>query len=254
LKAAMFLRSIQTGVFKSIFEVLKDVLIDVSLCFTEEGCEILCLDDAQVAVVQVMLRASEFEDYECHKQTVVGVNATQMYRLLKSIGSSDVLEMRVTDDFTLEIRSTNPVKKSRSRFNLKILDINNEDVDLNGITESVARTTFSSLDLQKMCREYQHLSKVVNVLRDPGVIRFCIEGDFASQVTEFDIDDDSFVGEGFEDPFALRYLNLFMKASSMSPNVTLLHYGARMPLVLEFSASSLGFMRFYTAPRVAEAH
>lgn len=49
--------------------------------------------------------------------------------------------------------------------------------------------------------------------------------------------------------FALRYLNLFNKASNLSPSV-ILHLSNETPLVVEYTIESLGSLKFYLAPKI----
>lgn len=49
--------------------------------------------------------------------------------------------------------------------------------------------------------------------------------------------------------FALRYLNLFNKASNLSPSV-ILHLSNEVPLVVEYVIDKLGSLKFYLAPKI----
>ena len=51
--------------------------------------------------------------------------------------------------------------------------------------------------------------------------------------------------------FALRYLTHFTKATPLSPVVSL-NMSREVPLMVEYKVESLGFMRFYLAPKVEE--
>lgn len=51
--------------------------------------------------------------------------------------------------------------------------------------------------------------------------------------------------------FALRYLNLFNKASNLSPSVTL-HLSNETPLVVEYQIDKLGSLKFYLAPKISD--
>ena len=51
--------------------------------------------------------------------------------------------------------------------------------------------------------------------------------------------------------FALRYLNLFNKASNLS-NQVVLSMSADTPLVVEYRMEKLGSLRFYLAPKITE--
>jgi len=55
-----------------ISQVLKDILNDVNVYFTEKGMRILTLDTARVALVDMFLAAENFEEYECPNSIVAG--------------------------------------------------------------------------------------------------------------------------------------------------------------------------------------
>ena len=51
--------------------------------------------------------------------------------------------------------------------------------------------------------------------------------------------------------FALRYLNMFTKASSIGQKVTL-YISKEYPLMAEYRMEELGVLKFYLAPRISE--
>ena len=60
----MHFRTIQASAVKSVFEVLKDIINDVNVYFTEKGIHILTLDTARVTLVHMDLGAENYEEYE----------------------------------------------------------------------------------------------------------------------------------------------------------------------------------------------
>ena len=52
--------------------------------------------------------------------------------------------------------------------------------------------------------------------------------------------------------FALRYLNLFTKATPLSPTVTL-SMSPDVPLVTEYKIADMGYVRYYLAPKIEES-
>lgn len=52
--------------------------------------------------------------------------------------------------------------------------------------------------------------------------------------------------------FALRYLNLFNKAYTLSNSVKI-SMAADTPLVVEYEVESLGQLKFYLAPKITDA-
>ena len=60
------------------------------------------------------------------------------------------------------------------------------------------------------------------------------------------------VEEPLMQTFALSYLNLFNKASSLSA-YTHLYMHREQPLIVEYRIESLGVLKYYLAPKVEEA-
>jgi len=251
----MRIQTVQSQAFKSIFETLKEILIDANIVFNQDGMSIQSLDNQQVSYVQLFLKATEFEEYDVAGEVVVGVNCNQLFRLLKTITNNDILVLSVTAHHTLEITIENLNKKSRSRFELKVLDINQtlyEDID--GLLNPMAVTTYNSLELQRLCRDCTHIGKDLVIVRSPGSIEFVCEGDYAKQITTVEIEDDSYTGKTLKDTYMLSMMCLFMKASSVSPSVTLTHHcssnGEHNTLVFEYNIADLGTLKFYLAPKI----
>ena len=51
--------------------------------------------------------------------------------------------------------------------------------------------------------------------------------------------------------FAIRYLNLFTKATSLGPTVTI-SMSPDVPVVVEYPIDNLGWIRYYLAPKIDE--
>ena len=51
--------------------------------------------------------------------------------------------------------------------------------------------------------------------------------------------------------FALRYMNSFTKASSLSEQVTI-SLSSELPVVVEYKIAEMGYIRFYLAPKIEE--
>jgi len=57
------------------------------------------------------------------------------------------------------------------------------------------------------------------------------------------------VDEPVSSSFALRYLNLFNRAASLSPTVTL-KLSADTPIVVEYKIAKLGHLKYFLAPKI----
>ena len=122
--------TIQASALKSAFEVLKDILNDVNVYFTEKGMRILTLDTARVALVDMFLAAENFEEYTCPSPIVAGINVTNMFKLLKFISNNDTMTMHVTNCEYIDIQIECAAKKTDTKFRLKLLDINEDQIEV----------------------------------------------------------------------------------------------------------------------------
>ena len=119
--------------------------------------------------------------------------------------------------------------------------------------------TMSSSEFTRLCRELYSLNETVNIETTKDSIKFSVnseniggsikieENDSGNQDEQCNIQ----VEETVNLAFALRYLNMFTKASSLSPQVTL-YLSVEFPLMVEYKLAQLGVLKFYLAPRISD--
>lgn len=161
----MYFRTIQASAFKSIFEVLKDIINDVNIYFTADGIHVLTLDTARVTLVHMELGAENFEEYECATEVVAGLNMANVYKLLKSVTHQDTLFVRIEGRDYMEIHIENPEKKSSTSFKLKLLDINDDKLEIPEIHMNVV-TTMPAVDFQRIARDMGNLATEMDIVRE----------------------------------------------------------------------------------------
>jgi proliferating cell nuclear antigen len=246
----MHLRTIQATALKAIFEVLKDIINDVNVYFDSQGVHILTLDTARVTLVHMTLGSDNFEEYDCPVQITAGLNMTNVYKLLKSISGADILTMDVTDRDYMDIRIENATKKSVTNFKLKLLDINEDMLDLPDVNMNTV-TTIPSVDLQRIARDMGNLSNEIDIWRYENKMEVSCLGDFANQQTVIEFPED--IGNcRTGGTFSLKYINLFTKATNMCSSVQLMQDSTHtdMPIVFRYTIANLGDIKFYLAPKV----
>lgn len=245
----MKLKTIQATALKSAFEVLKDILNDVNMYFTSKGIRILTLDTAKVALVDMFLVAENFEEYTCEDEIIAGINITNMFKLLKFISTNDILSIEIKSRDYLDIRIENSVKKSDTKFQLKLLDINEDQIEVPDIEMNVT-TTMPSVDFQRICRDMNNLASYVEIIREPNNFIIKCEGDFANQETNIECTNNSEFDGVLVGKYSLKYLNLFTKATGMCSSVHIMQEEDNRFLVLKYNVANLGDLKFYLATKV----
>lgn len=114
-----------------------------------------------------------------------------------------------------------------------------------------------SSEFTKICKELTALSETVQIETSKEAVKFSVNGEIGNGSSTLKHNESEKKGEStvleVDEPvclsFALRYLNLFNKASTLSESVTL-SLSPETPLVVEYKIPNLGALRFYLAPKI----
>lgn len=245
----MRLKTIQAGSFKSTFEVLKDILNDVNIYFDEKGIKMITLDTARASLVDFELLSDNFEEYECNEPIVAGVNISNMFKLLKTISTSDTLTLEINNKDIMNITIENAAKKTSTQFGLKLLDIDEDHIQVPEIPLSVC-TVMQSLDFQRICRDMNNLSNEITITRTGDRFVCSCLGDFANQETVLTCNDS--IEGTYTGTYSLKYLNIFTKATGMCSTVQIYSESENRFLVLQYNVANLGELKFYLATKVQD--
>jgi proliferating cell nuclear antigen len=241
--------SIQSSAFKAVFEVLKDILNDVNIYFRPNGMRVITLDTARTALVDMFLSAENFEEYSCPTDLIAGVNIANTFKLLKTITNNDTITMSIANKEYVDILIHNDNKKTVTKFQLKLLDINEDQIELPEVEMSVV-TTMQSTDFQRICRDMNNIATEVSITRKGKKFSIACEGDFANQNTTIDCSDDTCDDNEVSGMYSLKYLNIFTKATGMCSTVQILQEQENRFLVLKYNVANLGELKFYLATKV----
>ena len=178
----MKLATVQASAIKSTFEVLKDILNDVNIYFKKDGVYIVTLDTARTSLVDMYLSSDNFEEYNCENDIVAGINVSNTFKLLKSITNNDVLVINIECKEFMNIEIHSESKKACTTFSLKLLDINESQIEVPQMNMTTI-TPMLSADFQRICRDMYNIGNDIEITRDGKNLKLLCEGDFANQET-----------------------------------------------------------------------
>lgn len=241
----MYLKTIQANSLKVVFEVLKDIITDVNFVFTPDGISVCTLDTAHVTFVSMCLHHDNFEKYECKTRTLAGMNMLNTFKILKAITGTDTLTMVIGHSGeTIDMEIENDVKKTMTKFKLKLLDINDDIYDQPNITMDCT-TIVSSALFQRIIRDMTNLADNVQITRHTNKLSFKCDGDFVQQETDIECSDT--IDYTISESFSLKYINMFIKASSICSNIEI-NQSHNGPIAFKYSIANLGHITFFLAP------
>lgn len=254
----MFEAKITQGVIlKKIVEAIKELVSDVNIDTTATGISLQAMDSSHVALVSLMLNQEGFELFRWDKPFTLGVSISNLWKVMKLAGPDDSITLKADENPThLTIIFENPGNSKKTIFELNLLTLDSENL---GIPETTytSEITMSSSEFTKLCKELSVLSETVTITTTMEYVKFAVEGDVGSgwvkintttgEISERDDERNSEILVKLS--FALKYLNMFTKAGSLSNEVRL-QMAPDTPLVVEYQISTLGSLYYYLAPKI----
>lgn len=249
---SLYLKSVQGNAIRTLFEVLKEILHDTNIAFSPSGVKLMTVDGSHVSLIHMNLDAVNFEEFHCPAAMTVGINMLSMFKLIKCVGSHDTVVLYVTRDnpHELGIRIENSDKNAVTEYQLKLLDIDPDEVHMDN-QEFSSVITMPSQYFQRLCRDMANIGSVVHIRSQGDAFVLRCDGDFARQETTIVEKTDSMTMsaksvEAIEGLYSLKYLNLFTKSTNLC-NTIKIYMKVNFPLILEYDVASLGTIRFCLA-------
>lgn len=254
-----YIRTVNCSELKSIFECLRDLVSDANLKVTQNAMRFVVMDPSSVALSYVRLDADKFDTYYCEREIVIGLSLIKLHPLIRPITNNDVLSLYIekSDPNRLAIMIQNKEKRSLTIKKINTLDINSDDITFPRTDlEYDSIITMPSTDFQRLMRDLREISSVVEIRSVANTLNFYSKGPFSEQRTVLgdseeggitfqhgDSTERDNIVQGF---YALRYLTLFSKCSSIS-QVVQLYLKNNFPIILCYS-TGLGEIKACLAP------
>ena len=265
--------TVQCSAIRTLFESLKEILTDTNIRFDQKGIKILAMDGCHVALVQLRLFKEKFEKYVCvHDHFTVGVNILTLHKLLKVLSNKDdFIRFEIDSDSpnTLQIFIHNNEKNSVTKYEYKLLDIDEGDLQIDP-QEFDSIITMPAVDFQSYCRQMNAIGPNLEIVDYKKQLTLRCEGDFASQETvlteKLGMKDGEeivqgslhYKHEGNQDQiirgkFSLKFLTMFTKATNLCTTVEL-YLKNDFPLIIRYTVANLGELKFALTPINEESY
>jgi len=246
------IKTVQSNAIRILFEALKDILTDVNLQFSNDGIKIISMDGSKQAVINLKLDACKFEKFHCKNPFHAGLNMTSLYKIIKSVKNSDIITMYITEENTtkLNIKIENKEKKTHILTVLKLLDIDEDILDIPNIAFDTVKTMPSN-DFQSYIRELSIITTKIKLESSNNTFCLSGEGDFAE--TKIVIGDSNNVEienkHNSSGTFYIKYLLLFTKSTNLCTTVEI-YLKNKFPLILVYNVANLGKLQYCLAPLI----
>ena len=255
-KYILDVKTVQSSNIKILFEVLKEVLLgDINLLFTPTYIKSTEINESKMAMAYLNLKAEAFEHYYCEKEIIVGINTTEIYKIIKIVNSSDTISMCIerNKNDILIIRMENSADNKIFESRIRLLDIDYVSMEIPNI-EFPSIISLPSSKFQKCIKNLNSLGTdcILEIKSVGQQITFSCEGTFSKNKAIFGLSDDtSFQVDNANDviqgKFYIKFLVLFTKATSLCQTVHI-YLKNDYSIILEYTVGNLGALRFILHP------
>ncbi|WIA10126.1 hypothetical protein OEZ86_000290 [Tetradesmus obliquus] len=254
-------RLTQGGLLKKLVEAVKDLVTDGNFEATEAGISLQAMDTSHVCLVALQLRGDGFENFRCDRNVTLGIQLANLSKLLKCAGNDDIITLKADDQpDVITMTFEDPKTERFADFSLKLMDIDSEHLGIPE-TEYSATIRMPSAEYARICKDLSSIGETVVISATKEGVKFSTSGDVGTanitvrSNTAADLKPEQQttveLGEPVALTFALRYLNSFAKAASLASQVQL-SMTKDLPVVVEFTISDMGHLKFYLAPKIDE--
>ena len=85
-----------------IFHYLKDLSTDININCSSDGLYAQGMDSAHVSLFEINLQQSWFDEYECEKDDIIGINCELFYKVISCIDDNFFHSLIILESFCYE--------------------------------------------------------------------------------------------------------------------------------------------------------
>lgn len=232
--------------FKTIMDAISEIIDCVLVNFSESGLVLQAMDSSHVSLCCLNLLPGGFETYECDQKSSVGLNVANTNKILKCASPDDSLTLKLDNSDVININVYNEGKKKFSHFELLLMDIEQDHLDIPD-SEYDCMFSMKSTEFQKIIKDLMNIGDSCRIKSCETGVTFQTSGDIGK--ASMNISDDVVIS-GFVDlQFSLKYLSIFTKATSLSQHVNI-KMTENSPMCLEYDMGDLGSLKYFLAPKI----
>ena len=232
--------------FKSLLNILKDILVDISFIITKNKIRIVSLDSSKEILLNINIDSENFEEYVCvFDKIIINTGAQNLYKIISKISNKSKLNLSIkqedyNDGFVqcLSLIVNENVIKIKLNEN-SIIELN---IPLEEPNALFTQFKMNSIDLINVIKTMDSISDYIFLRVNLDHIVFECNGIYASskmvypnKIIQMDIN--SII-------LPIIILKKFSKSIMLSDNL-LIKFGKNIPFTISYDIPDLGNFQFY---------
>ena len=235
--------------WKYIIQSLATLIDEASFTISSDGLRLRALDPSRIAMVNLELPSTVFEEYSCDEEVKVGIDINELNKVLKRSKADERVEIEIEEK---KVRVKILGKATRS-FGMPLIDIVSEELPLPNVEFKVKAKLLSDT-LKDAISDAELVSDSVHFEALEDLLKLKSSSDKGDVEVVFDKESGALIEyettENSSATYSVSYLSdMLSKASSLS-DVVALEFSSNMPLSLTFEIAGGGKLAYFLAPRM----
>ncbi|HET6590487.1 MAG: proliferating cell nuclear antigen (pcna) [Candidatus Nitrosocosmicus sp.] len=238
--------------WKIINSAISTLVDEATFEATSEGISFRGMDPSHVALIDIFWPNTAFDSYQCDSELKFGVRISEFSKLIKRTDKKDELEVSITDQDVLRIRTSGSYKRE---YKMRLIESSSGSTPLPKLSFN-SKLVLSLSAFDKILSDIEVVSEYVEIESFPERIEFLGKSDTGEAMVTMEPNseglEDIEVKEESKATYSLDYLLKIVKSVSSVGVTSAIEYSTKMPIRLEFRIANIGRIHFYLAPRVQD--
>ncbi|KKN32369.1 hypothetical protein LCGC14_0814470 [marine sediment metagenome] len=245
-------------ILKGIIETLASIIDETEFRVTPNEFTISAMDPSRICLLKLSLKKENFDEYDCNKESKVGLNLDDLDKILKRSAASDSVEITFNEtDQKIKIKMQREGMSRTRTFSLALLDIDIEEIPMENLLkiEYPSKWVIEPEFLVEAIKDAEIYSEILNIaaIEDQGLI-FSSTGQIGEM--EYNLSEDDLIETNIDGTsngaYSLTFLKAILKIASITEKLEI-SLKTDHPLKMIFNLLEGGELSYFLAPRVEEA-
>ena len=245
-------------ILKGIVETLASIIDETEFRVTPKEFTISAMDPSRICLLKLSLKKENFDEYQCNKESKVGLNLDDLDKILKRSAASDSVEINFNEtDQKIKIKMQREGMSRTRTFSLALLDIEIEEIPMDNLLkiEYPSKWVIEPGFLVEAIKDAEIYSEILNIAANEGKgLVFTSTGQIGEM--EYNLSEDDLIETDIEGSsngaYSLTFLKAILKIASITEKLEI-SLKTDHPLKMIFNLLEGGELSYFLAPRVEEA-
>ena len=244
-------------ILKGIVETLASIIDETEFRVTPKEFTISAMDPSRICLLKLSIKKDDFDDYQCSKESKVGLNLDDLDKILKRSTANDSVEIDFNEtDQKIKIKMQREGVTRTRTFSLALLDIDIEEIPMDNLLkiEYPSNWVIDPDFLVEAIKDAEIYSEILNINANEGQgLIFSSSGQIGEM--EYDLNEDDLIESELKGSssgaYSLTFLKAILKIASITEKLEI-SLKTDHPLKMNFDLLEGGKLSYFLAPRVEE--